>query len=108
MDIASRIKSLRSDRGLTQHALAAALGWERGTIATIETGKDRPGAELVTALADYFGTTTDYILGRTGLAEPAAAQTEEEAEVLRLFRSTKPEGRLAVVATLRAVTNSTQ
>jgi transcriptional regulator with XRE-family HTH domain len=100
------IRTLRKARGLTQTALAAEIGWERGTIAAIEAGHDKPGADLVRALADFFGTTADAIMGRSGEATPAAAQSDAEAELLRLFRAAPDTGKAAVLATLRAVTHS--
>ena len=93
---------------MSQAELAAAIGWERGTIAAVETGHDHPGRELVAALATFFRTSTDHILGRDGQQQPAAVQTDEEAELLARFREASPEGRSALLVTARAVTKSTQ
>lgn len=62
--IGRRIANLRKDAGLTQEALAAEIGVKRPTIANIETGGDRAGAELVVAIADYFKVPIDWLLGR--------------------------------------------
>lgn len=102
------IRELRKARGLSQAALAAAIGWERGTIAAIEAGHDRPGAELVEALATFFQVTTDHILGRQGVIQPAAAQNEEEAELLSRFRDATPEAQAAILLALRAMTKGRQ
>ena len=104
--IGATIRRLRKERGLSQHDLAAAIGWERGTIAPIEAGHSLPGRELVQALAQFFQTSADTILGRAGQHQPASAQTDDEAEVLTLFREADQRGKAAVLATLRAVTNS--
>jgi DNA-binding XRE family transcriptional regulator len=66
MNAGEVIRTLRKARGISQSALAAEIGWERGTIAAVEAGHDRPGAELVEALATFFQTSTDHILGRDG------------------------------------------
>jgi len=104
MSTGNIIRTLRKERGLSQSVLAAEIGWERGTIAAVEGGHDRPGAELVQALATFFQTTTDHILGRDGVKQPAAVQTEEEAEMLARFRDATPEARAAMLMTLRAMT----
>lgn len=100
------IRTLRKARGMTQSDLAAALGWERGTIAAVERGHDKPGRDLVEALASFFDTTADHILNRQGKPEPKSAQTEAEAELLRMFREANDTGKVAILATLRALTHS--
>lgn len=102
------IRTLRRQRRLSQVELAAAIGWGRGTIAAIEKGHDKPGADLVQALATFFATTTDHILGREGQKQPAAAQTDDEAELLARYREASNEGKVAVLMSLRALTNSSQ
>jgi putative transcriptional regulator len=102
------IRSLRKARGLTQSEVAAAIGWERGTIAAIERGHDQPGAELVMALATYFQTTTDHILNRQGAKTPATAQNEAEAEMLARFRDAGDESQKAILAVLRSMTAGRQ
>lgn len=104
--IGSVIKTLRKQRGLTQIDLAAAIGWERSTIAAVERGHDKPGRDLVDALASFFDTTADHILNRAGKPEPKAAQTEAEAELLKMFREASDTGKVAILATLRALTHS--
>ncbi len=93
---------------MSQAALAAAIGWERGTIAAVENGHDRPGTELVQALATFFGTTTDQILGREGAKQPAAAQTDDEAELLARFREASADAKAATLMSLRAMTKARQ
>lgn len=104
----NNLRTLRKQHGLTQAALAAAIGWERGTIAAVERGHDRPGTELVQALATFFNTSTDHILGRQGEAQPAAAQTDEEAELLARFREASEEARAATLMSIRAMTKARQ
>lgn len=68
--IGPQIKELREKAGLSQEALAARLSLQ-GTdfsslmILRIEKGQRFvPDYELL-ALAEYFGVSTDYLLGRT-------------------------------------------
>jgi len=65
-----RLKDLREDRDLMQKEVAAILGIDQRVYSNYETGKREIPTRLVVLLADYYGTTTDYILGRTNNIEP--------------------------------------
>ena len=60
-----RIRDLREDRDLTQKQVAQMLGMSQTGYSKYETGEnDIPTAVLI-KLADFYQTTTDYLLGRT-------------------------------------------
>lgn len=56
--------TLRKAAGLTQGDLAKQLGLDRSSYAYYETGVSLPNFENLKRLADIFGVTTDYLLGR--------------------------------------------
>ncbi|MGN0522627.1 MAG: helix-turn-helix domain-containing protein [Eubacterium sp.] len=60
-----RIKDLREDADLKQKEIAAILGIDQRVYSNYETGKREIPTHLLIKLADYYKTTTDYILGRT-------------------------------------------
>ncbi len=58
-----KLRTLRKRHGLTQHELAARLGFaSQGYIHFLETGKKVPNAILVIKIADLFQITTDQLL----------------------------------------------
>ena len=57
----SAIRELRHGAGLSQEALAKALGVSRQTINAIETGRYDPSLRLAVHLARYFGSTVEEI-----------------------------------------------
>lgn len=60
-----RIYELRTDHDLTQKAVAAMLDMNLQVYRRYEKGdRDIPLWALI-RLADYYGTSTDYLLGRT-------------------------------------------
>ena len=63
--IADRIKSLRKTNGATQKAVAAAIGIAERQYQDYEYGKNKPGIDILIALADYFDVSLDYLVGRT-------------------------------------------
>lgn len=61
------LAELRQDRHLTQEQLAKILFVTAGTISNYENNVHFPDVEKLIALADYFGVTTDYLLGRSSV-----------------------------------------
>ena len=64
-DFAERIRELRHKQGMTQQALGKIIDVRQDTISIYETGKHYPEVRNLMILADYFGVSTDYLLGRT-------------------------------------------
>ena len=60
-----RLKDLREDRDLMQKEIAAVLGIDQRVYSNYETGKREIPTRIVVKLADFYKTSTDYILGRT-------------------------------------------
>ena len=63
MKIKENIKKLRISKALTQKQLADVLGVTKTTVSNWETGSVIPNGKALSALADFFGVTTDYICG---------------------------------------------
>lgn len=61
---AVRLRSLRERRRMNRKALGELCGLSRSIISQYEKGLKRPSVETLEMLADYFGVTTDYLLGR--------------------------------------------
>ena len=59
------LKALRKAKGLTQAELAKILHTSRSAVAMWETGADA-SPQMLEAAADFFGVSTDHILGRDG------------------------------------------
>ncbi len=66
----SRLKDLREDRDLVQKEIAAYLDIDQRVYSNYETGKREIPTRFVIALADFYATSTDYILGRTNNPTP--------------------------------------
>ena len=60
-----RLRDLREDRDLKQTDVAALLGIRQTVYSRYERGSQNLPLEHLLALADYYGVSTDYILGRT-------------------------------------------
>jgi len=60
-----RIKDLREDNDLTQREVAEYLHIRQNTYSQYETGHRQIPIEVLIALAKFYKTSTDYILGLT-------------------------------------------
>jgi len=60
-----RIKELRVDKDLSQKELAEILNVTRSAYSNYENGIRDVPVEILARLADFYGTSVDYIIGRT-------------------------------------------
>ena len=65
-----RIRELREDNNLTQAAVGKAVNVSQRTYAYYESGERMLPPTVLCALADFYKTSTDYLLGRTNNPAP--------------------------------------
>lgn len=73
-----RIRELRKEKNITMKQLGEVIGVAESTISLYENGKRQPDNDTLQKLADYFCTTTDYLLGRTD--EPTTNSLDKQLE----------------------------
>ncbi|QEY35685.1 helix-turn-helix transcriptional regulator [Caproiciproducens galactitolivorans] len=65
MKFPERLHNLRNQRGLSQAQLARDIGAHPMSIGNYERGNRYPSVLTLCCLAEFFGVSTDYLLGRT-------------------------------------------
>ena len=65
-DFSENIKRLRKSRGLTQQALGDKIGLSKAVVSKYENGMAYPSFDVLIRIAQFFGVTTDYLLGVCG------------------------------------------
>ena len=65
-----RIRDLREDNDLTQKQIAEYLHIKQNTYSQYENGQRQIPIEALIALAKFYKTSTDYILGLTDERKP--------------------------------------
>jgi transcriptional regulator with XRE-family HTH domain len=108
IEAGGRLRTARKTAGLTLEAVADRLGLARQSIAHWEMGRSFPGPEGLKEVADLYGVTTDWILGRqsdleTVMNEPELAlrssrdELSEEAlrEIAEFIRWKRAQGQRA-------------
>ncbi len=66
MEFKERLVYLRKEVfKLTQEDFAKKIGYTRSAISAWEIGRNEPSNEDIVKLADFFGVSTDYLLGKS-------------------------------------------
>ena len=113
---AKRLKTIRTDRGLTQVQLAEMLGVSKGTVAMWETAKREPNFDTLECLSHVFDKRVDYLLGlssdgssakasKNEVEQPRSLTTEQDFyEILMAFLQLDDYGKNAVEGVIKAET----
>lgn len=62
-----RLKELRKAKSLSQGVVASFLGLSQQAVAKWENGLSAPDPDTIKTLAEYFGVSTDFLLGHSDL-----------------------------------------
>lgn len=101
------IRILRNEAGISQKALAKAVGVVQQSINRYENEDVEPEISTLKRIADYFNTTIDYIVGNTDYRGKAGSAGEyqldsSEAEMLGMFRTLSDKQKACIEMTIRA------
>ena len=100
-----RIKELRENLRLSQQDVAERIGTSQRNIGRWENAENDISSYFLIKLADFFGCTIDYLVGREDdfgnvtAGAPSSDLSEDEKKVLSLFKR-MPEARQRTVLDL--------
>lgn len=106
--IAERLKELRQLHGFTQAYLSKKLNIGQATIACYENGTREPHISILSAYADFFQCSIDFLIGREDdfgniITNANGIQLSiEEETLLNLFRELEPTHRAQVLGYVQA------
>jgi len=72
-----RLKDIREDRDITQSEVAAYLHVKQNTYSQYENGKRSLPIDMLILLAEFFETSSDYILEITDDSRPYPRKTDK-------------------------------
>ncbi|MDT2661066.1 helix-turn-helix transcriptional regulator [Enterococcus hulanensis] len=85
MNTYERIRELSKERKISIRQLEKEFGYSNGYIGSWK--RQTPNSVEIARLADFFGVSTDYLLGRTDDPSPAVDKlSEQEQKLLMRFR----------------------
>ena len=82
-----RLRECRQKANLSQKYVALSLGIAEPSVSNWERGKTRPSNENIAKLADLYGVSVDYLLGRTD--DPNNVSTKLESLGKQLTAASK-------------------
>lgn len=102
MALSDNLKKIREERKITKKELCEKTGISERAYLTYEFGEREPKISVIEKLADFYGVTTDYLLGRepavevdiVDLVATTADFTELEKDFFGLYISYDREQRL--------------
>lgn len=82
------LKALRKEKNISQQQLANILEISQQAINKYENHKVEPDISTLIAMADYFGVTLDYLVGRfeSEYSEDNVVITDSEKELILNFK----------------------
>lgn len=99
-----QIKELREERKMSQAEVCAAVGVTQKAISLLERDVGRvPESQTLLNLAKLFGVEPNWILLRRGPRNATPALTEEESELLLLFRTVSDAGKAYLLSRTRDI-----
>lgn len=108
MEFGNRLSKLRKKRNVSQVNLSVACEVSQETISTYENNKNMPSCEVLVKIANYLGTTTDYLLCRTN-SDVSIYQlsnngiTDDDAEILCNLKLLTPQNKAKVLGYIEAL-----
>lgn len=83
VDFSQRLKKVRMDRHMTQAQVAKKIGVTASMVSSYETDIRLPSYDVMIRIADLFGVSVDYLLGRDNKRLVDLSRlTDEEAAVV--------------------------
>lgn len=87
MELIDRIINLLNEKGAEQKDLAEYLGVHPQLITEWKAGRTKSYKKYIDKIADFFGVSTDYLLGKDEIKKRPAS---ENAELIDQFRKESP------------------
>jgi transcriptional regulator with XRE-family HTH domain len=85
--LSERLLKLRKEAKLTQEGLSLKLKMARTTYSGYELGTSEPDNETLEKIADFYGVTTDYLLGREESKKPTVSDLElSDDELMQKYK----------------------
>lgn len=76
--LSDRLKEQRLEKHMSQTEISNRLQVKQSLISRYESGDRQPSCLILSRLADIYGVSTDYLLGRTDLKHPLILSLYQE------------------------------
>lgn len=111
-EFGEKLFKLRKEKGASQAEVAEYINLTVAAYQNYENGRREAGYDTIAKLADFYGVTTDYLLGRPNAEPPAdpidslvkgMTVQEMEADLMHRWLGLNPKAREAFLQVLRDI-----
>lgn len=81
INLAERLVQLREEKNVSQRELARAIHCPQNAIHRMENKLMDPSGTYLWKIADYFGVSIDYLVGRSDIRKFATIDDETKAQI---------------------------
>ena len=92
-----RLRYLIKQSKSTQKEIATALGLSQQRFNYYANGQREPDSETLCAIADYFGVSVDYLLGREETPVPETRDGSEDREIREYLQMIKDDPKYRIM-----------
>lgn len=105
METKDIIKELRKKHGYTADQVATGAGIAKSVYPKYESGILNAGVPVLCKLAEFYGVSTDYLLGRKPAKNPLDALSLSDADkfIVQAYINLSPEDRTALVEIIKKI-----
>ena len=107
-----RLRELRKNRGLTQKDVATKISVSPQSYGYYENEINHPDPQTLIKLADFFGCSIDYLVGReddfgnVSVSSSPSDLTKDEKTLLERFRKLGPFERESILVQIDALSSA--
>ena len=91
MSLGARIKVLQEEKRISNKEIADLLHVAKNTVSGYVNDKSEMTFEALVKVADLFGVSTDYLLGRTDVPEIPLRLSDSERRMILDLRTLNPD-----------------
>ncbi len=102
-NFAERLRTIRKNTNMTQVDVAKKTGLSQSNINTWERGRSLPLPEGLIKLADCFGCSVDYILGRESEDSIIIVNDKQKSEIEELYEKLDRQNKIMVLGYITAL-----
>lgn len=95
MNMFGRIQLLMLQRGMNKTEFSKAIGVSAGNMSDWSRGRSSPSVDKLVKIADYFGVTLDYLVGRD---DRYPVPSPDACELMRIYDTLDREGKIIVMS----------
>ena len=92
-----RAYSRKTGKKFTQEDAARHFGIALSTYRNYEQERSLPNASVISDMADFYGVSSDYLIGKTAITHMEDSRTESERELVRIWRTLNDRDKAAVL-----------